>query len=259
MLTIKQCLPLLALLAQLGAGAAREGETGLAGLAGLVQPRRSQAVPVIHLTEDQYSGKASVDDYLKMFPNELLGKLRSRVRFATNIFISFTFSASNKRVKPIDIRKIEHEDFIDYEIEFIELPALEEKPTVTEEFILKTESSNSITSNNEIQNGSLNTENSVNKSEKSKEMNLVNFVDLLRKTKAKAKPSRSRPGGDRRRRRRIKLKRDPGRSGPSRASLAREINGFSNQINTEQSKRDQNNLRFGFPKNFNQRKFSCHL
>ena len=250
MLTIKQCLPLLALLAQLGAGVAREGETD----------RRSQAVPVIHLTEDQYSGKASVDDYLKMFPNELLGKLRSRVRFATNIFISFTFSASNKRVKPIDIRKIEHEDFIDYEIEFIELPALEEKPTGTEEFILKTESSNSVTtSNNEIQNGSLNTENSVNKSEKSKEMNLVNFVDLLRKTKAKAKPSRSRPGGDRRRRRRIKLKRDPGRSGPSRASLAREINGFSNQINTEQSKRDQNNLRFGFPKNFNQRKFSCHL
>ena len=90
MLTIKQCLPLLALLAQLGAGAAREGETGLAGL---VQPRRSQAVPVIHLTEDQYSGKASVDDYLKMFPNELLGKLRSRVRFATNmIFIFYIFS-----------------------------------------------------------------------------------------------------------------------------------------------------------------------
>ena len=174
------------------------------------------------------------------------------------IFNTVNFSASNKRVKPIDIRKIEHEDFIDYEIEFIELPALEEKSTGTDEFLLKTESSNSITSNNEIQNGSLHTENSANKSEKSKELNLVNFVDLLRKTKARAKPSRSRAGGDRRRRRRIKLKRDPGRSGPSRASL-REINGFSNQINTEQSKRDQNNLRFGFPRNFNQRKFSCHL
>ena len=76
MLTIKQCLPLLVLLAhQVGAGAAREGE---AGLAGLVQPRLDhanlqQAVPVIHLTEEQYTGKASVDDYLKMFPNELLG------------------------------------------------------------------------------------------------------------------------------------------------------------------------------------------
>ena len=70
MLTIKQCLPLLALLAHhVGAGAAREGETGLAGLVNL-----QQAVPVIHLTEEQYTGKASVDDYLKMFPNELLGK-----------------------------------------------------------------------------------------------------------------------------------------------------------------------------------------
>ena len=142
---------------------------------------------------------------------------------------------------------------------------MEEKPAGSEEFILKTESSNSATANNEIQNGSLNTENSVSKSEKSKEMNLVNFVDLLRRTKvktkvkAKAKPG-SRAGGDRRRRRRIKLKRDPGRSGgPSRSSPARESNGFSNQINTEQSKPDQNNLRFGFPKNFNQRKFSCHL
>ena len=72
MLTIKQCLPLLALLAhQVGAGDAREGETGLAGQG---HPNLQQAVPVIHLTEDQYTGKASVDDYLKMFPNELLGK-----------------------------------------------------------------------------------------------------------------------------------------------------------------------------------------
>ena len=260
MLTIKQCLPLLALLAhQVGAGDAREGETGLAGQG---QPNLQQAVPVIHLTEDQYTGKASVDDYLKMFPNELLGKVTIlRKIICKYIFNTVKISASNKRVKPIDIRKIEHEDFIDYEIEFIELPALEEESTGTDEFILKTESSNSITSNNEIQNGSLKTENSENKSEKSKELNLVNFVDLLRKTKAKAKPSRSRAVGDRRRRRRIKLKRDPGRSGSSRASLSlnREINGFSNQINTEQSKRDQNNLRFGFPKNFNQRKFSCHL
>ena len=166
--------------------------------------------------------------------------------------ISLTFSASNKRVKPIDIRKIEHEDFIDYEIEFVELPALEEKPTGTEEFILKTESSNSATANNEIQNGSLNTENSVSKSEKSKELNLVNFVDLVRKSKTKSNPSRSRGFGDRRRRRRIKLKREPGRL--SLQSLAREINDSSNQINTEQTKRDQNNFRIGFQKNFNQNK-----
>ena len=32
-----------------------------------------------------------------------------------------SIAASNKRIKPIDVRKIEHEDFIDYEIEFVEL------------------------------------------------------------------------------------------------------------------------------------------
>ena len=45
--------------------------------------------------------QASVDEYLNMFPQDLL--------------------TSNKKVKPIDVRKIEHEDFIDYEIEFVEL------------------------------------------------------------------------------------------------------------------------------------------
>ena len=42
-----------------------------------------------------------MDEYLNMFPQDLL--------------------TSNKKVKPIDVRKIEHEDFIDYEIEFVEL------------------------------------------------------------------------------------------------------------------------------------------
>ena len=65
MLTISVCLHLLGLLAQLGAGDSREVPGTL---------HTHQAVPVIHLTEEQYSGKASVDDYLKMFPNELLGR-----------------------------------------------------------------------------------------------------------------------------------------------------------------------------------------
>jgi len=212
----------LALLAhRVGAGEAREefGTLGLQhGLQQGLQQGLHQAVPVIHLSEEQYHGKASVDDYLKMFPNELL--------------------APNKRVKPIDVRKIEHEDYIDYEIEFIELPAHEENEAGTEDFILKTESSNSKHSDNEIQNDSLQTENTAKKSEKSKELNLVNFVDLVRttKSKSKSKTSRSRAVGDRRRRRRIKLKRDPGRL------LTREINDASNQINTEQTKRDQNNF-----------------
>ena len=54
-------------------------------------------VPVIHLNTDE-NGKASVDAHLKMFPQELL--------------------SSNKKVRPIDIRKIEHEDFIEDEIKF---------------------------------------------------------------------------------------------------------------------------------------------
>jgi len=214
MLTISVCLHLLVLLALLGAGDSRE-------VPGTLHLHHHEAVPVIHLTEEQYSGKASVDDYLKMFPNELL--------------------ASNKRVKPIDVRKIEHDDYIDYEIEFIELPAHDGDEAETEDFILKTESSkssNSDSSDNRIQNGSPNTKNTARKSEKSKELNLVNFNDLVRKTKVKTKPGRPRQG-DRRRRRRIKLKRDPVRFP---VLLQREINEASNQINTEQSKQDQNNF-----------------
>eukprot|EP00092_Neocalanus_flemingeri_P060066 GFUD01071950.1.p1 GENE.GFUD01071950.1~~GFUD01071950.1.p1 ORF type:complete len:752 (-),score=186.87 GFUD01071950.1:584-2545(-) len=46
-------------------------------------------------------GKAAADAYLDMFPQDLLD--------------------SNKRVRPIDVRIIEHDGFIDYEIEFVEL------------------------------------------------------------------------------------------------------------------------------------------
>jgi len=64
----------------------------------------SSAVPVIHLPEDEEMesiGKAAADAYLDMFPQDLLD--------------------SNRKVKPIDVRIIEHEGFIDYEIEFVEL------------------------------------------------------------------------------------------------------------------------------------------
>ena len=60
----------------------------------------NEAVPVIHLNTDE-NGKASLDAYLKMFPQEPL--------------------SSNKKVRPINVRKIKHEDFIDYVIEFLEL------------------------------------------------------------------------------------------------------------------------------------------
>lgn len=165
----------------------------------------------------------------------------------------FYISASNKRVKPIDVRKIEHEDFIDYEIEFVELPNenIFKKADANEFILQKTEISDANRDEqNKIQDDSIGYEKPQSfGSEPSKEVNLVNFVDLYHKARTKQR-SRS---GDIRRRRRIKLKRDPVRS----SAVAREINDSSNQIDT--STREQNNFRLGFQKNFDQKEFlPCH-
>ena len=154
-------------------------------------------------------------------------------------------SGPNKNIKPIDVRKIEHEDFIDYEIEFVELSNEDSDEANKNEFILKqTDTSDSLHKpfTNKVQDDLL--------SQDSSEVNLVNFADLFRKSRTK---SRSR-AGDIRRRRRIKLKRDPVRF------RSREINDASNQINTsEQSKRVENNFRFGFQKNSSGHKeCPCH-
>merc|ERR1712168_1390031 len=64
----------------------------------------STTVPVIHLHESQRVENFedhSADAYLDMFPQDLLD--------------------SNKKIRPIDVRIIEHDGFIDYEIEFVEL------------------------------------------------------------------------------------------------------------------------------------------
>ena len=64
----------------------------------------STAVPVIHLHESQqveHLKEESADAYLDMFPQDLLD--------------------SNKKIRPIGVRIIEHDGFIDYEIEFVEL------------------------------------------------------------------------------------------------------------------------------------------
>ena len=85
-------------------------------------------------------------------------------------------------------------------------------------------------------------------------MNLVNFVDLFRRARTKQRSrGRQETGPDRssdiRRRRRIKIKKDPGAR--SRGDHSREINGSRNQIDTsEQSKREQNNLRSWVSKEF---------
>merc|ERR1711874_227651 len=65
----------------------------------------SSTVPVIHLHESEHVENLEVnaaDAYLDMFPQDLLD--------------------SNKEIQPIDVRIIEHDGFIDYEIEFVELP-----------------------------------------------------------------------------------------------------------------------------------------
>jgi len=169
---------------------------------------KKEAVPVIHLSTDE-NGKASVDAYLNMFPQELL--------------------SSNKKVRPIDVRKIEHEDFIDYEIEFLELSeendddennnVLSETGEKTLRDMLSPMYMNA--SSNERINQSKASNSSTKLSEDSKEMNLVTFVDLLRRARIR---HQSKLSNDKRRRRRIKLKRDPVINIPT------DTNDSSNQI-----------------------------
>ena len=70
----------------------------------LSQDDSSYAVPVIHLpaeeTDDDIE-KVAADAILSMFPQDLL--------------------ENNKKVRPVDVKIIEHDGYIDYEIEFIEL------------------------------------------------------------------------------------------------------------------------------------------
>merc|ERR1711970_289839 len=178
---------------------------------------KKEAVPVIHLNSDE-SGKASVDAYLEMFPQELL--------------------TSNKKVRPIDVRKIEHEDFIGYEIEFVELSEEidnEEEDAVN---LILSEAGkhlngtvDDILSSKFVNSSDIDQQHSV-LSEHSKEMNLVTFVDLLRRARIRHQAKIS---SDKRRRRRIKLKRDPVRNIPT------DTNDSSNQIDTSQHlKREQN-------------------
>ena len=70
----------------------------------LSQDDTSYAVPVIDLpaeeTDDDIE-KVAADAILSMFPQDLL--------------------ENNKKVRPVDVKIIEHDGYIDYEIEFIEL------------------------------------------------------------------------------------------------------------------------------------------
>merc|ERR550519_87555 len=70
------------------------------GVAAVEAAETDSTVPVIHLPDSQ-SEKVLSNDYLDMFPEDLLD--------------------SGKSVKPIDIKIIEKPDYIDYEIEFVEI------------------------------------------------------------------------------------------------------------------------------------------
>ena len=70
----------------------------------LSQDETSYAVPVIHLPAEENDDdieKVAADAILSMFPQDLL--------------------ENNKKVRPVDVKIIEHDGYIDYEIEFIEL------------------------------------------------------------------------------------------------------------------------------------------
>ena len=167
-----------------------------------------------------------MDAYLNMFPQELL--------------------ASNKKVRPIDVRKIEHEDFIDYEIEFLELS--EETDDNENDKVLSETGEKTLramlspmymdVSSHEKINESKASNSSTKLSDDSKEMNLVTFVDLLRRARIK---HQSKISNDKRRRRRIKLKRDP----VPAVNIPTDTNDSSNQIDmSHELKQDHTSHRY---------------
>jgi len=182
---------------------------------------RTEAVPVIHLSTDE-NGKASVDAYLNMFPQELL--------------------ASNKKVRPIDVRKIEHEDFIDYEIEFLELSQEidydENHKNLSEtgdERLRDTISPMYKDISNIKKIGQSKTTNSSTKLRGDmKEKNLVTFYDLLRQVRIQ---HQSKISNNKQRRRRMKLKRDPVHV----LNVPADTNDLSNQIDMSHKMKQEHN------------------
>lgn len=69
-----------------------------------VKEETSTSVPVIHLPAEHEDDleKVAADALLDMFPQDLL--------------------ENNKKVRPVDVKIIEHDGYIDYEIEFVEIP-----------------------------------------------------------------------------------------------------------------------------------------
>jgi hypothetical protein len=125
------------------------------------------SVPVIHLQENdkvETMEKAASDAYLEMFPQDLLH--------------------SKMKIRPIDVRIIEYDGFIDYEIEFVELPDEQDDDYDTESVNredLDTKPKNSFT-NIEVTTKKIATTIPVSTSTR---VTAVTFVDLLRSARRK--------------------------------------------------------------------------
>ena len=123
--------------------------------------KTSTAVPVIHLpeTDDMKSiEKAVSNSYLNMFPRDLLD--------------------SDKIVKQLDVKIIEHDEFIDYEIEFVEL-----SDEYNDKYVIQPEYMKEVTEENHDRNFT-ETE-SETLPDLSKVMTGVSLVDLLRNARRK--------------------------------------------------------------------------
>jgi len=137
------------------------------------------AVPVIHLQENDKvvtMDKATSDAYLEMFPQDLLD--------------------SNKKIRPIDVRIIEHDGFIDYEIEFVELSE-EEDDEYDDEFVSVTDKGNHNSSDqttSDLTNAEVTTQKIATTlpASASKVLTAVTFVDLIKSARRKYRQKVSR-------------------------------------------------------------------
>merc|ERR1719153_1138378 len=124
------------------------------------------------------SARKAASSILDIFPQDLL--------------------TSRSRIKPLDIRRIEHDHFIDYEVEFVELPEEESEANESDNLVI----SHSESEDHDQQGGG------DDLLEESK-VNMESFADLLQRARIR---HRTKVSTDRRRRRRIKLRHGNGSS-----------------------------------------------
>merc|ERR1719262_412003 len=107
---------------------------------------------------------------------------------------------SRSRIKPLDIRRIEHDHFIDYEVEFVELPEEESDANESDNLVISHSESEDHGQQGGGGEGALLEDSKVN---------MESFADLLQRARIR---HRTKVSTDRRRRRRIKLRHGNGSS-----------------------------------------------